>query len=237
MRDNKRRSALCDLGHILLNNALALVVERACRLVEDKNARVGNQCAGDGDPLPLAPRQAGAALADNRVIAFWEFENELVGPGELRCGDDPLGRHRRIDQSDVVPDRAVKQDVLLQHDPICRTQPGRIDLRQVDPVDQHPAALGQPHLGWSTSLIGLLQRAPRMSLSPRSARGNPSPGDFSDRFPERFAALNLLHFTARLTHGGLPHAQNRTTTNKTLGSWSTAPTPSGGSYRSSTLGG
>ena len=55
MRDDEHRSAARDLRHVLLNSALALVVERACRLIENEDARVGNQRAGDGDALPLAP--------------------------------------------------------------------------------------------------------------------------------------------------------------------------------------
>ena len=70
MRDDEHRSALRDLRHVLLNDALALVVERACRLVENQDARIGNQRAGDGDALPLAAGQAAAALTDDRVIAF-----------------------------------------------------------------------------------------------------------------------------------------------------------------------
>ena len=56
MRDDEHRSAARDLRHVLLNDALALVVERACRLVENQDARIGNQRAGDGDALPLAAR-------------------------------------------------------------------------------------------------------------------------------------------------------------------------------------
>src|SRR5262249_50735296 len=42
MCNNEHRASTGDLRHILLNNALALVVERACRLVENEDARVGN---------------------------------------------------------------------------------------------------------------------------------------------------------------------------------------------------
>ena len=46
-------------AHILLDDALAFIVERAGRLVEDQNARVRDKGAGDRDALPLAARQAG----------------------------------------------------------------------------------------------------------------------------------------------------------------------------------
>ena len=44
--------------HVLLDDALALVVERAGRLVEDQDARIGDQRAGDGDALALPAGQA-----------------------------------------------------------------------------------------------------------------------------------------------------------------------------------
>ena len=42
MGDDEDRPALGDLGHILLDNALALVVERACSLIENEDAWVGD---------------------------------------------------------------------------------------------------------------------------------------------------------------------------------------------------
>jgi len=63
----KDRSALCDLRHILLNDALALVVERACRLVENQDSRIGDQGTSNSDALPLPSGQAAAPLTHNRV--------------------------------------------------------------------------------------------------------------------------------------------------------------------------
>src|SRR5580693_7723933 len=142
MGNDKHRSAAGDLGHVLLNNALALVVERARRLVEDEDARVGNQRTGDGDALPLAAGQAAAALSHDRVVAFRQFEDEVVGAGKLRRGNDTLGRQGGIGQRDVFPDRAVEQHVFLKHDADLAAQPGRIDLREIDAIDQHAATFG-----------------------------------------------------------------------------------------------
>ena len=49
---------------------------------------------------------------------------------------------RGIGERDVVADRAVEQHVLLQHDADLAAQPGDVDHREVDAVDQHAAALG-----------------------------------------------------------------------------------------------
>src|SRR5216684_5735238 len=142
MGNDKHRSTAGDLRHVLLNDPLALIIESARRLVEDEDARVGNQRTGDGDALPLAAGQAAAALAHDRVVAFGQFEDEVVGARKLCRGDDTLGRQRGIGQRDVVPDRAVEQHVFLKHDADLAAQPGRIDLREIDAIDQHAAALG-----------------------------------------------------------------------------------------------
>src|ERR1700719_3972633 len=60
MGDDQHGAVLRDLAHVLLDDALALVIERAGRLVEDQDARIGDEGAGDGDALALPARQARA---------------------------------------------------------------------------------------------------------------------------------------------------------------------------------
>src|SRR5262249_29373777 len=58
MRDDEDRAALGKPRHVLLDDALALIVECARRLVEDQDARVSNESARDGKTLALAAPQA-----------------------------------------------------------------------------------------------------------------------------------------------------------------------------------
>jgi hypothetical protein len=58
VRDDEDGAALRDPAHILLDDALTLVIERAGRLVEDEDARVGDEGAGDGDALALPAGEA-----------------------------------------------------------------------------------------------------------------------------------------------------------------------------------
>src|SRR5215469_1839941 len=53
MRDDQHRPPVGDILHVTLNDALALIVQRAGRLVEDQDARVCDKRAGNGDPLAL----------------------------------------------------------------------------------------------------------------------------------------------------------------------------------------
>lgn len=54
MRDDEHCPALGDLAHILLDHIFGLIIERAGGFVEDQNARIGDQCPGDGDALALS---------------------------------------------------------------------------------------------------------------------------------------------------------------------------------------
>ena len=53
-----------DLAHVGLNSTLALVIQRACRLVKDQDARLGDErardgrCAGAGRPRGWHPRSS-----------------------------------------------------------------------------------------------------------------------------------------------------------------------------------
>ena len=137
--DDDHRASAHDRAHVLLDDPLALVVERRGRLVEDQNARIGGQRAGDGDALALAARQVRAALLDHRVVALRQLGDELVGAGEPRRLHHQRPRHRRIAERDVLVDRAVEQDVLLQHDADLAAQPAGIELGDVDAVEHHLA--------------------------------------------------------------------------------------------------
>src|SRR5882757_9952124 len=96
VRNDQNRPPPGDLFHVLLDDALALIVEGARRLVEDQDARVGDERAGNRDALALAAGQGGAALADDGVVALGELEDEIVRSRKARRRDDALHRHRRI---------------------------------------------------------------------------------------------------------------------------------------------
>ena len=53
MGDDEHRAALADGPHVVLDDALRLVVQGAGGLVEDEDARVADQRPGDGDALAL----------------------------------------------------------------------------------------------------------------------------------------------------------------------------------------
>src|SRR5215472_3415146 len=142
MRDDEDGAAFGKPRHVLLDDPLALIVERARRFVEDQDARVGNERARDGQTLALAAREAGAALAHDGVVAIGELKDEIMGAGHLRGSNDLFNRHRAVCQRDIVAHRAIEQDALLQHHADLAAQPGWIDHAEINAVDQNPPALG-----------------------------------------------------------------------------------------------
>src|SRR5260370_28435579 len=80
--DNENGAAFTDPAHVVLNDALALVIERAGGFVEDQNAGIGHQGTGNRDTLPLTAREAAPSFADDRIVALGKFENELMRAGQ-----------------------------------------------------------------------------------------------------------------------------------------------------------
>src|SRR6266536_866942 len=80
-----------DFVHVLLDGALAPVVERRGRLIKDQDARIADERPRDGDALTLPIGEARAALAHDRVVAVRQLEDEFMRPGELS------GRDHRFD--------------------------------------------------------------------------------------------------------------------------------------------
>src|ERR1700730_12639470 len=115
VRDDEDGAALGDLAHVLLDDALALVVERARGLIEDQDARGGHQGARNGDTLALPPGERSAPLAHHGVVALGQLPNEVMGAGERGSSDHALHGNGWIDERDVVAHRSVEQHLLLQH--------------------------------------------------------------------------------------------------------------------------
>lgn len=59
-------TAVCDASHVLLDDALAVGVERASGLVEDQNPGIYDKRPRYSDPLSLAAGKVASALADDK---------------------------------------------------------------------------------------------------------------------------------------------------------------------------
>ena len=79
MGDQDGRAALRGAEDGALNLIFGGAVDRAGRVVEDQDARVGQKGARQGDPLALAARERHAALADDGLVAVGKGHDEVVG--------------------------------------------------------------------------------------------------------------------------------------------------------------
>ena len=100
-----------------VDQPLARRVELARRLVEDQDARVGQDRPRDGEPLPLPAAQADPALADERLVAVVHLLDEL----SRRAPPPPraliaAGEASRAPYAMFSRDRPLEQEhVLLDH--------------------------------------------------------------------------------------------------------------------------
>jgi hypothetical protein len=123
------RPAFGDVLHVVLDDAFALVVECTRRLVEDHNARIGDQRAGNGDALALAARKARSAFAHQRVITCsW---SPVRPSGTCARPGAYVQRHARSKWVVAVGDCAVDGGMFAGSDAVIG------GVNSVVPVDLH----------------------------------------------------------------------------------------------------
>ncbi len=103
MGNHHDRPSLGNRRHIPLNHRFGLIVQRAGRLVENQNAGVRDQGPRDGNPLALPARQGTAVLTNHRVVAVRQFQDKLMGTGQLRRLNHLFHRQAGIGQRDIAP--------------------------------------------------------------------------------------------------------------------------------------
>ncbi len=84
------------------------VSERAGGFIEDQDRRVLQHRTCNPDTLLLPTAQAVPAIADVRLVAILQLQNEIVCIGDARSSFDIGHRHSRRAESDVVRDRIIE---------------------------------------------------------------------------------------------------------------------------------
>src|SRR5438876_1462456 len=142
MRDDEGGTASPQVAEPVLDRRLALRVETGRGLVEDQDPRVGENRPRDRDPLALAPGELHAPLAHDGVVALSETAHEVVAMGDTRRCLDLLPGRAGPRECDVLGDRAVEQEVVLQHDAELPAVLGEPDGDEVASVHQDSPRLG-----------------------------------------------------------------------------------------------
>src|SRR5262249_14809206 len=130
-----------DGRQVVLNDRLALRVERAGRLVEDQYARLGHEGARDGEPLLLPAREIRAVLHQHGVQPLRQAVDELGRAGHPCSEQDLLQGRVELGDGDVLPHRAVEQKGFLEHHPDIAPQVVELDVARVHAIQSYYALL------------------------------------------------------------------------------------------------
>ena len=134
--NDEGRAPLHQLTEPGLDHGFGLGVERTGGLIENENARLGQQSAGDREPLALAAGELDAALADDGVVGIREALGKLVHAGRAAGEEKLLFGGVGARKEDVFADRAVEEKRLLQDHAQLGAEGVQIDLRQIHIIDQ-----------------------------------------------------------------------------------------------------
>ena len=86
LRDDEGRAAFHQRVERFLDLRLGRQIHAGGRVVQDQDARIEQQGAGDGDALLLSAAEGGAAFADGRVVAIGEGHDEVMRGGGFGGG-------------------------------------------------------------------------------------------------------------------------------------------------------
>mmetsp|Transcript_26216 Transcript_26216/g.53433 ORF Transcript_26216/g.53433 Transcript_26216/m.53433 type:complete len:214 (-) Transcript_26216:526-1167(-) len=121
----------------VLHKLLACRIEGGGRLVEEKDARVSDQCARDCHALLLPSAQLASLVATQAGHSVRALADELHGICLDGRSLDLSGRGIFLPVSDVLPDRRRKEDRLLRNQADLGAEMLEIEQLCVDAVDEH----------------------------------------------------------------------------------------------------
>ena len=102
MRDDQHGAARHQPVEGVLDEAFAFGIEGGGGLVENQDGRIPEHGARDGDALPLATGEQGAAVAHGGVVAQRQLFDESVCTGDARRFADVFGTGVFAAEGDVA---------------------------------------------------------------------------------------------------------------------------------------
>ncbi len=123
MRDHDDRALMRETRERTLDRRLGFVVDGARGFVEQQHRRVLEQGTCDRQALALTTRQLHAALADARVVALRQPQDELVRFGRDGGCDDVGFARAGAAVGDVLAHRAIEQEHVLRDPADLAAQP------------------------------------------------------------------------------------------------------------------
>ncbi len=139
MRDHEGGAAGHDLAERGLDPVLGGGVDARGGVVEDQDARLGDQGARDRDALALAAAEREPALADHRVESLRQLLEQLGKTGALGGVHDLLIARVRAGVGNVLAEAGREQEGIVGNHGHLATQRRGIDVAHVHAVHQHGA--------------------------------------------------------------------------------------------------
>ena len=115
MCDHKAGAALHQAVHGGLDALLGTGIHAAGGLVQNQDAVICQNGAGDGEQLLLALTHVGSVLVQLHLVAAGQGADEVVGVGSLGGGDHFFVGSIQTAIADVLHDGALEQPCVLQH--------------------------------------------------------------------------------------------------------------------------
>jgi len=106
--DDDQGTAMRNARNVRVDDGLALGVERAGRLVEDKNTGVGNQGPRNCQPLTLSAREVGGAFVNVGFVAARQSVDEFLSPGHSGSANHFVERGIRLGGCNIFPNGAAE---------------------------------------------------------------------------------------------------------------------------------
>ena len=137
--DDEGGAAAHQVAQTFLNERFGFGVEAGSGFVENQDARIGEDGAGDGDALALAAGKFYAAFADDGVVTFFKVFGEFVDAGDAAGVHDFGFGGVGAGEGDVLANAAVEKKRFLQDDAELGAVGIELDLGKIDAVDQNAA--------------------------------------------------------------------------------------------------
>src|ERR1700676_1185545 len=136
MGDDESGASAHQVTQALLYQRFGLGVQAAGGFVQNEDARVGQNRAGDGNALFLFSGKFHTAFADQGVVFFLEMFREFVDAGDAASGHDIFFRSTGSRVGNVFANGAVEKKSFLQHHAQLHAVGFQANRREVEAVNQ-----------------------------------------------------------------------------------------------------
>ena len=147
MSDYKAGTSLHQVIHGLLDQYLCPCIYRTCRLIQNQDLRICQNCPRDRQQLFLSLRHIVCFFIQFHIISARKCLHKLMHMSCLGCLDHFFIRCIQFSVFDIVPDTSIEQPGILQHHSEHLTQFTSVEIPDVMSVDLDGTAVHivEPH--------------------------------------------------------------------------------------------